>query len=63
MIESFDRGNKYGSCKSIMIAEIVNKPSVILLQSAFLTLEKYINHPHIESGVPVRVADNLKKKY
>ena len=54
--------NKYGSCKSIMISEIVNKPSVILIQNAFPTLEKYIDHPHMANGAPVRVADNLKKE-
>ena len=53
---------KYGSCKSIMISEIVNKPSVILIQNAFPTLEKFIDHPHTENGAPVRVADNLKKE-
>ena len=51
---------KYGSCKSIMISEIANKKSVILLQNAFPTLDKYIDHPHTINGVPVRVADNLK---
>ena len=51
---------KYGSCKSIMISEIANKKSVILLQNAFPTLEKYINHLHTINGAPVRVADNLK---
>ena len=51
---------KYGSCKSIMISEIANKKSVILLQNAFPTLEKYIDHPHTINGAPVRVADNLK---
>ena len=29
---------KYGSCKSIMISEIANKKSVILIQNAFPTL-------------------------
>ena len=53
---------KYGSCKSILICEIVNKPSVILIQNAFPTLEKYIDHPHMENGAPVRVQDNLKKE-
>lgn len=43
-----------------MINEIANKKSVILLQNAFPTLEKYIDHPHTINGVPVRVADNLK---
>lgn len=51
---------KYGSCKSIMIDEIANKKSVILLQNAFPTLEKYIDHPHTINNKPVRVADNLK---
>ena len=37
---------KFGSCKSIMINDIANKKSVILLQNAFPTLEKYIDHPH-----------------
>ena len=45
-----------------MISEIVNKPSVILIQNAFPTLEKFIDHPHTENGAPVRVADNLKKE-
>lgn len=53
---------KYGSCKSIMISEIANQPSVILIQNAFPTLEKYIDHPHMKNGAPVRVADNLKKE-
>lgn len=51
---------KYGSCKSIMIAEIANKKSVILLQNAFPTLEKYIDHPHIVNGKPLKVIDTLK---
>lgn len=51
---------KYGSCKSIMIYEIAEQQSVILLQNAFPTLEKYIDHPHTKNGVPVKVPDNLK---
>lgn len=53
---------KYGSCRSIMIREISNKKSVILIQNAFPTLEKYIDHPHTKNGAPVKVADNLKKE-
>ena len=45
-----------------MISEIANKKSVILLQNAFPTLEKYIDHPHTINGVPVRVSDNLKNE-
>ena len=51
---------KYGSCRSIMIREIANKDSVILLQNAFPTLEKYIDHPHIIDGKPLKVSDTLK---
>lgn len=51
---------KYGSCKSIMINDIANKKSVILLQNAFPTLEKYIDHPHTINGAPVRVPDKLR---
>lgn len=43
-----------------MIREIANKKSVILIQNAFPTLEKYIDHPHILNGAPLRVSDNLK---
>ena len=51
---------KYGSCKSIMIEEIANKKSVILLQNAFPTLEKYIDHIHVKNGKPIKVIDTLK---
>lgn len=53
---------KYGNCKSIMIRKILRKESVILLQNAFPTLEKYIDHIHTEDGIPVKVSDNLKKE-
>ena len=51
---------KYGSCKSIMISEIANEKAVILLQNAFPTLEKYIDHPHMVDGKPLKVIDTLK---
>ena len=53
---------KYGSCKSIMIREIANKNSVILLQNAFPILEKYIDHPHMINGKPLKVIDTLKNE-
>lgn len=53
---------KYGSCKSILIGQIANRKSAILLQNAFPTLEKYIVHVHTINAAPVRVADNLKNK-
>ena len=51
---------KYGSCKSIMIGKIANNDSVILLQNAFPILEKYIDHPHMINGKPLKVIDTLK---
>ena len=53
---------KYGSCKSVMISEIANKESVILIQNAFPTLEKYIDHPHVINGKPLKVIDTLKEE-
>ncbi len=53
---------KYGQCKSIMICEIAEQESVILIQNAFPTLEKYIDHPHTKNGVPIRVPDILKNE-
>ncbi len=43
-----------------MIGKIANKSSVLLLQNAFPTLEKYIDHPHIIDGQPLKVIDSLK---
>lgn len=52
---------KYGPCKSILIRKIAGKESVILLQNAFPTLEKYISHVHImRNGKPLKVIDSLK---
>lgn len=53
---------KYGNCKSIMIDKIINKEMAILIQNAFPTLEKYIDHVHMENGVPVKVAVTLQEK-
>ena len=54
--------NKYGVCRTIMIREIAGKDSVILLQNAFPILEKYIDHPHIINGNPLKVIDSLKEE-
>ena len=54
---------KHGQCKSILIKKIAGKEEAILIQNAFPTLEKYIDHPHTINGAPVRVSDNLKVKY
>ena len=53
---------KYGNCKSIMISEIANKKSVILLQNAFPTLEKYIQNRHTINGKVVKVPSAVCKE-
>ena len=55
-----NKEKKYGSCISIMIREVLDEPHAILLQNAFPTLEKYRDHVHIKSGVPVKVSNTLK---
>ena len=59
MFENFIRLNRVFFF-SILIRKIANKKSVILLQNAFPTLEKYIDHPHIINGKPLKVIDTLK---
>ena len=51
---------KYGFCNTILIREVGGKNSVILLQNAFPTLEKYIDHAHTVDGVPLRVSTELR---
>lgn len=50
---------KYGKCNTILIRTIAGRKVVILLQNAFPTLEKYIDHPHIRNGAPMKVSTNL----
>ena len=57
-----DKMKRYGRCDTILIREVLGKDAAILLQNAFPTLEKYIDHPHTINGAPVRVADNLKEE-
>lgn len=54
------KNKKYGNCKSILIRKIAGKNTVILLQNAFPTLEKYISHPHILNGKHLKVINTLK---
>ena len=54
---------KYGRCDTILIREILGKDSVILLQNAFPTLEKFIDHAHLlENGKPAKVVASLKEE-
>ncbi len=52
---------KYGFCNTILIEKIFDKNSAILLQNAFPTLEKYIDHIHTVDGKPARVPEKLEK--
>ena len=53
---------KFGKCDTILIREIGNKKNAILLQNAFPTLEKYIDHVHIVNGSPIKVGSLLKQE-
>lgn len=51
---------KYGFCNTIIIRKIAGENAAILLQNAFPTLEKYIDHVHTIDGVPFRVPTDLQ---
>ena len=53
---------KYGSCKTILIKKIVDRDSVILIQNAFPTIEKYVKSKHTISGKYVRISDAVKRE-
>jgi len=46
---------KYGVCNTILIREVLGNEAVILIQNAFPTLEKYIDHVHTVDGKPAKV--------
>ncbi len=53
---------KYGFCNTIIIRKIADEDAAILLQNAFPTLEKYIDHVHTVDGVPLKVPSNLQNE-
>ena len=54
---------KYGRCDTILIREVLGEDAVILLQNAFPTLEKYIDHVHLlNNGEPAKVVTALKNE-
>ena len=53
---------KYGFCNTIIIRKIADEDAVILLQNAFPTLEKYIDHVHTVDGVPLKVPTDLQNE-
>ena len=52
---------KYGFSNTILIEKIFDEESAILLQNAFPTLEKYIDHVHTIDGKPARVPEKLEQ--
>ncbi len=53
---------QYGFCNTIIIRKIADENVAILLQNAFPTLEKYIDHVHTVDGVPLNVPTNLQNE-
>ena len=52
---------KHGFCNTILIVDVFKKKHAILLQNAFPTLEKYIDHVHTIDGKPAKVPETLKR--
>lgn len=52
---------KFGYCNTIIIADVFERKHAILLQNAFPTLEKYIDHIHSIDGKPAKVPETLEK--
>jgi len=53
---------KYGFCNTIIIRKIAGEYAAILLQNAFPTLEKYIDHVHTIDGIPLMVPTDLQNE-
>ncbi len=53
---------KFGSCKTILIKKIADRESVILIQNAFPTIEKYVKSKHTIDGKAVRISDAVKRE-
>ncbi len=53
---------RYGFCNTIIIRKIADADAAILLQNAFPTLEKYIDHVHTVDGVPLIVPTDLQNE-
>ena len=53
---------KYGFCDTILIDKFLGREHAILIQNAFPTLEKYIDHIHIFESTPAKVPEIIQKK-
>lgn len=56
------KNKKYGSCKTILIKKIGDIDSVILIQNAFPTCEKYVKNIHKRDGKIVKISDAVKRE-
>ena len=55
-----DKINKYGKCYSILIEKIFDKEAAVLIQNAFPTIEKYVDHYHTRNKKPAKVSKKVK---
>lgn len=53
---------KFGACRTILIKKIAGRESVILIQNAFPTVEKYVKSKHTIDGKYVKVSDAVKRE-
>ncbi len=53
---------RFGFCNTIIIDKVLDGEAAILIQNAFPTLEKYIDHVHLKNGKPAKVPSNLCNK-
>lgn len=52
---------KFGFCNTILIENVFDRKTAILLQNAFPTLKKYIDHIHTIDGEPAKIPETLGK--
>jgi len=52
---------KFGFCNTIIIDKVIDGEAAILIQNAFPTLEKYIDHIHTVDGKPAKISEPLEK--
>ena len=53
---------RYGFCNTIVIRKIAGNDVAILIQNAFPTIEKYIDHVHTINGIPLSVPTDLQNE-
>ena len=53
---------RYGFCNTIIIRKIAGNDVAILIQNAFPTIEKYIDHVHTINGIPLSVPTDLQNE-